>query len=587
MKKCLLFAVLLCVHFYAASQNPTVIKAVGGTATEPKTNSQDAWENNKWNNKFFYQAKGSSCKLAVTDGTDAGTIVIADLGNVSIIATVPAANGMYILTNETVFAPSLAVSSKLWKSDGTTAGTVLLKQFDSHGFSTPGVDITSDGQNDRNYAVIGDNMFFTGFDIANGSEPWITDGTENGTVMLKDIKPGAGPSYADGFIEMNGLVYFRAAAVSTAALLWRTDGTATGTVEIAVPDLTIWSTTIAKVNNKLVFIGNDNFVLGAEPWVSDGTVAGTFMLKDINPGAPGSSTSIIQNIHLRFNDNMVFFMAKNTGGDALWRTDGTVSGTIQLTPDGLNTGTNYSGGGFCAVTNNKTFWINDNSKMYVTDGTPAGTALVNGSLQNAIHMVSFKEAAWFNAGAAGSREMWRSDGTANNTSQYLDIYPGFESFPYGLFVMNNSLYFFANNGSGVKLMRFMEENPAPQMVFNGSASGLWSDGSNWDRQAVPTENDTVFINAGTPFSPVINGTAYVAVLNLAAGATINLPSATDSLVVGRIINANSNILSGNGVLVLMNNSNETLTINGNLRVPELYIRTNTILQNGAITITGE
>ena len=153
--------------------------------------------------------------------------------------------------------------------------------------------------------------------------------------------------------------------------------------------------------------------------------------------------------------------------------------------------------------------------------------------------------------------------------------------------MNNSLYFFANNGSGVKLMRFMEENPAPQMVFNGSASGLWSDGSNWDRQAVPTENDTVFINAGTPFSPVINGTAYVAVLNLAAGATINLPSATDSLVVGRIINANSNILSGNGELVLMNNSNETLTINGNLRVPELYIRTNTILQNGAITITGE
>jgi len=587
MKRCFLIAGFLCVQLCATAQNPAVIKAVGGTATEPKTNSQDAWENNQWNNKFFYQAKGSTCKLAVTDGTDAGTIQIADLGNVSIVSTVPAANGMYILTNETVFAPSLAVSSKLWKSDGTTAGTVLLKQFDPHGFSTPGVDITSDGQNERNYAVTGDTMFFTGYDAASGSEPWITDGTVNGTLLLKDIKPGTGPSYADGFIELNGFVYFRAASVGTGAVLWRTNGTSTGTSEIAVPGLTVWSTTIAKVNNKLVFVGNDNFVLGAEPWVSDGTVAGTFILQDINPGAAGSNTSAVQNIHLRFNDNMVFLMAKNTAGDALWRTDGTVSGTIQLTPDGLNSGTNYSGGGFCAVTNQKTFWINDNSKMYVTDGTPAGTALVNGSLQNAVHLVPYKGAAWFNAGAPGNREMWRSDGTTTNTIQYLDINPTFESFPYGLFVLNNSLYFFANNGSGVKLMRYTGENAAPQMVFNGAVSSVWNDAGNWDRQTVPTENDTVFINAGTPFSPVINGMASAGVLNLAPGASIGLPAATDSLLVAKIINANGNIITGNGVLVLMNNSNDTIIVNGSMTVPELYIRNNTVLQNGAILISGE
>lgn len=583
----LLFILLLAI---GNAQDIVVVKSVGGTSEEPKNGSQDEWENNKWNEKFFYRAKGSTCKLAVTDGTDAGTKVIADLGASSIINFIPAADFIYIITNEAVFSPSFGIIDKIWKSDGTAAGTSLVFTFDFHGFSTTGVDAGTDVENDRNYSVIGNLMYFTGYDATNGAEPWITNGTAAGTHIIKDIKAGASPSYADGYIHMNGLVYFRAATTSTAATLWRTDGTETGTTEIAVPTLTIWSSTIAKVNNKLVFIGNDNNITGPEPWVSDGTVEGTFMLKDINAGATGSNTTAVQNIHLRFNDQYVFFVANSNGGNALWRTDGTVSGTIQLTPDGVYSGNNFSGGGFCAISNQSTFWINDNAKLYVTNGLPAGTNLLKNNLQNAIYMVLYNNAAHFNAGAAGSRELWKSDGTAVNTAIYADINPGAaESYPYGLFTLGNSLYFFANNGSGIKLLKLTASNTNNNngFIFTGTATnGNWSDPLNWSGSQVPGITDTVFINAGTPLSPVINGTVYAGVLNLSADATIQLPDMNDSLVITLALNTNNNTITGNGALILQGGTTNELLINGILNVPKLYIRNKVTLQSGVLNITG-
>lgn len=582
MKFLLPFVVLFC-SIDTLAQEPSIVKTVGGTTVEPYNNTQDDWENNRWNNTLFYRAKGSTIKLAVTDGTDAGTVVIADLGNGNLINTFPAVDFMYIVTNEVVTAPSFGIKERLWKSDGTTAGTVLIMEFTAHGFSTPGVDAGTDGENERNYSVQGNTMFFTGYDAVNGAEPWVTDGTPAGTHLLKNIKAGAATSYADGYVFLNGYVYFRAAAVATGATLWRTDGTEAGTVEIAVPQLTVWSLTIARVNNKLVFIGNDNNVLGPEPWVSDGTVAGTFMLRDIKAGSAGSNTSNAQNIHLRFNNQYVFFVANNGAGDALWRTDGSISNTIQLTSDGVYTGTNYSGGGFCAIADQAVFFINDNSKLYYTDGTTAATRLVNGSLQNAIFMVLYQGNAWFNSGAAGARELWKSDAAAAGLG--IDINPGGESYPYGLFTLNNSLYFFANNGSGVKLMKLTGTTMATGFVFaNTVAPGNWNEPANWSGGGVPGAGDTVYVNSGTP---VITGIANAAVLNLAEGAGISLANTTDSLIIHAGIHANGNTLTGTGSLVLQGSNSIPVKINGSLSVPKLYIRSNATLENGTLNITGD
>ena len=70
--------------------------------------------------------------------------------------------------------------SELWKSDGTEAGTVLVKDiFPGSGSSFPGG------------IRVGSDLFFSADDGVHGLELWRSDGTEDGTVMVKDITPGS------------------------------------------------------------------------------------------------------------------------------------------------------------------------------------------------------------------------------------------------------------------------------------------------------------------------------------------------------------------------------------------------------------
>src|SRR5687767_332500 len=69
---------------------------------------------------------------------------------------------------------------ELWKSDGTTAGTVRIAGFD---YMT-------------NIVSSGDYIYFTADryegegEVYTGHELWRSDGTAEGTVMVKDIYPG-------------------------------------------------------------------------------------------------------------------------------------------------------------------------------------------------------------------------------------------------------------------------------------------------------------------------------------------------------------------------------------------------------------
>src|SRR5690606_12111824 len=62
-----------------------------------------------------------------------------------------------------------------------------------------------------------------------GEELWKTDGTEGGTILVKDINPGFGSSSPLYFIEFNGHLYFNANDGVSGYEIWRTDGTEGGT----------------------------------------------------------------------------------------------------------------------------------------------------------------------------------------------------------------------------------------------------------------------------------------------------------------------------------------------------------------------
>ena len=72
----------------------------------------------------------------------------------------------------------------------------------------PGVN-GSEAFTNLDYAVLGTKLLFSG-DNGSGVELMISDGTVAGTTLLKQIGTATNPSYPSEFALMNNKVYFRA-----------------------------------------------------------------------------------------------------------------------------------------------------------------------------------------------------------------------------------------------------------------------------------------------------------------------------------------------------------------------------------------
>jgi ELWxxDGT repeat protein len=224
---------------------------------------------------FFAAGYTSTRKLGVTDGTPAGTVELRSWSFNNDAREVPA-----VLTevgNELLFAMrGNGLGRELWKSDGTAAGTVMVKNI------RPG----QSGAGINGGVAVGNKLYFDAHDGSSGFELWQSDGTATGTTRVADIVPGSGSSRPADFAAVGSTIYFTADDGVSGRELWKSDGTAVGTVQVADiasgPASPGLDQPVA-LGGRLYFTADDG-ANGRELWGSDGTAAGTAMVADIARG---------------------------------------------------------------------------------------------------------------------------------------------------------------------------------------------------------------------------------------------------------------------------------------------------------------
>ncbi|MEI7690072.1 MAG: ATP-binding protein [bacterium] len=243
-------------------------------------------------------------ELWTSDGTVGGTHLVEDFYPVdpfhpeelTIIWNLHIGNNIMFMT----VSKGLGGDASLWKSDGTSSGTVLVKELEDVGYSI----------------VFGDNLFYTTCS-GGGCDLWISDGSPAGTRVVEHFDD----TYEiNSFIAFKNEVYFEVQDGMGYKANYKTDGNDTTFLFESS------NFSALKVAGDYIFGSGWDALNGYELWAMNGAVGGLVMVLDINPGSDGSHP----NDFIEMNGILYFTADDGSHGRELWRSDGTVGGTYMV-----------------------------------------------------------------------------------------------------------------------------------------------------------------------------------------------------------------------------------------------------------------
>ena len=401
-------------------------------------------------------------------------------------------------------------------------------------------------------AGLGTIALFGYNDLLHGDELWRSDGTKQGTYLLKDLIKGPASAHPESFAAWRGTVYFTTPPLRNQRnlpnpndpanfdppQLWRSDGTPTGTELVTSLDTLVWfpdsqvgdwgrPVALQPGPNSLYFITvafEGIYIFEYILWRSDGTAQGTVQMKHPNGDTPLHATNFLQSIgELTFfadNQNQMFSEDYQWLRGKLWRTDGSQQGSVQLSEQlAFPTMTILDGRAYFVLHTENEFILartNEDATSVETVGVirPAssnweivdinleanGTSVfvrisgdsssqaspnelwryssVEQSISKVIDISSWNYSSvvnddflYFVNGPLNNTELWRSDGTTVGTAPFIDLNPNGSSDPRPIQLFGDAMWFTAYDGSSEKLFRSDGTAVGTKAVLNGPALG--------------------------------------------------------------------------------------------------------------------
>jgi ELWxxDGT repeat protein len=372
----------------------------------------------------FYGRAGSSDggSNRFGDGTLAGSVSLAG-------HPVQPWSSQSVVVGEVMYFSGFTVEDglELCRTDGTWEGTYVVRNIRGKHF---GADVA-------HLQAAGRWIYFSADDGRKGPELWRSDGTSKGTRLVAETRKGRAGGRPERMTADGEAVYFLEGGPGTTGDLWRSDGTKKGTVRLTWPErlgssaiswrepaMEVESSRMVAAGGRVYFRATDG-TSGEELWGSDGTAKGTRLVQDIRIGGDASEPD-----QLTALGNKVVFVASGPGGlKQVWVSDGKRRGTKALT--------NFTADGWGAkpadftVAGERCFFTSGqvvNNVLWVTDGTPQGTREIRDAAGQPLKvtpgtMVAQGEDVYFAVEThPAGRSVWRSDGTDAGTVRVKEVH---------------------------------------------------------------------------------------------------------------------------------------------------------------------